>query len=163
MVRDSVVFLKGHDREVIYDAEHSFLTATRDDPAYAGETLLAALDGGADVLVLCDTNGGTLPFEIESVMTAVRRLLESHGHHPRLGIHCHNDCGMAVANTIAAIRTGAIMAQGTINGYGERCGNADITHHLAYFKPQNGKIVHSRPEPVQAEKRCPATSVKQPT
>ncbi len=126
MIRDSVSFLKAHDKEVLYDAEH-FFDGYKADAEYAGQTLLAAMDAGADILVLCDTNGGTLPHEIEAMTTAVDKMLKNHGYAPRLGIHCHNDCGMAVANSIAAIRAGAIMAQGTINGYGERCGNADIT------------------------------------
>ena len=130
MIRDSVAFLKKHDREVIYDAEH-FFDGYKDDADYADQSLLAAMDGGADILTLCDTNGGTLPFEIETIIADVQKRLKSHGYAARLGIHCHNDCGVAVANSIAAVRAGAIMAQGTINGYGERCGNADITTIIA--------------------------------
>jgi 2-isopropylmalate synthase len=126
MIRESVAFLKTHDKEVLYDAEH-FFDGYKDDADYAIETLMAAVDGGADFLVLCDTNGGTLTSEIESMTTAVRSRLSDRGLSPRLGIHCHNDCGVAVANSIAAIQAGAVMAQGTVNGYGERCGNADIT------------------------------------
>jgi 2-isopropylmalate synthase len=126
MIRESVAFLKAHDKEVLYDAEH-FFDGYKDDADYAVQTLVAAMDGGADFLVLCDTNGGTLTFEIESITRAVRSRLNDHGLSPRLGIHCHNDCAVAVANSIAAIQAGAVMAQGTINGYGERCGNADIT------------------------------------
>ncbi len=126
MISDSVAFLKSRDREVIYDAEH-FFDGYKDDPAYASETLLAATQAGADIIVLCDTNGGSLPSEIQTIMTEVSQFLVSSDHSPRLGIHCHNDCAMAVANSIAAVQAGAIMVQGTINGYGERCGNADIT------------------------------------
>jgi 2-isopropylmalate synthase len=126
MIRESVAFLKTHDKEVLYDAEH-FFDGYKDDADYAIETLMAAVDGGADFLVLCDTNGGTLTSEIESMTTAVRSRLSDRGLSPRLGIHCHNDCGVAVANSIAAIQAGAVMVQGTVNGYGERCGNADMT------------------------------------
>ncbi len=125
MIRESVAFLKARGRETIYDAEH-FFDGFRDNPDYALETLSAAADGGADALVLCDTNGGSLPFEIQAAMAAVRRRLE--GRKPvTIGIHTHNDCGLAVANSIEAVRAGAAMVQGTINGYGERCGNADLT------------------------------------
>ena len=84
--------------------------------------------GGADFLVLCDTNGGTLPFEIETIFQDVRQTLFSDtSQGAKLGIHTHNDCGLALANAVAAVRAGAVMVQGTINGYGERCGNMDIT------------------------------------
>jgi 2-isopropylmalate synthase len=126
MIRDSVSFLKGHGREVIYDAEH-FFDGYKEDARYAARTLLAAIESGADFLVLCDTNGGTLPSEIQSIMSEIHRLIrDQEGHATPLGIHCHNDCGMAVANSICAVQAGATMVQGTINGYGERCGNADI-------------------------------------
>lgn len=126
MIRDSVAFLKGHDKEVIYDAEH-FFDGYKDDTAYASQTLLSAAQSGADFLVLCDTNGGTLPSEIKTIITELKQFLESHGCTAQLGIHCHNDCGMAVANSISAVEAGATMVHGTVNGYGERCGNADIT------------------------------------
>jgi 2-isopropylmalate synthase len=89
--------------------------------------LLEAAESGADFLVLCDTNGGTLPSEIHSIVMEIQAFLKSRGHSQHLGIHCHNDCGMAVANSISAVQAGAVMVQGTINGYGERCGNADLT------------------------------------
>jgi 2-isopropylmalate synthase len=132
MIHESVAYLKSAGREVIYDAEH-FFDGYKTDPAYAVKTLAAALDGNADYLVLCDTNGGTLPFEIESIFEDVRqRIADTYQHSEkkpivRLGIHTHNDCGMALANSIAAVRRGATMIHGTINGYGERCGNADLT------------------------------------
>jgi 2-isopropylmalate synthase len=131
MIRDTVSYLKSEGREVIYDAEH-FFDGYKDNPEYAMETLFAAQEAGADALVLCDTNGGTLPFDIE---TATRFVLEAvNARHEAagatspltLGIHTHNDSGLAVANTITAVRAGATMVQGTINGYGERCGNADL-------------------------------------
>ncbi|MDP2646932.1 MAG: citramalate synthase [Desulfobacterales bacterium] len=121
MIRNTVTFLKENHREVIYDAEH-FFDGYRENPAYAMETVKAAIDGGADIIVLCDTNGGSLPFDIGSVIERIGPELPV-----KLGIHAHNDCGLAVANSISAVRSGAVMVQGTINGYGERCGNADLT------------------------------------
>ena len=129
MIRDTVAYLKQNEREVIYDAEH-FFDGYRNNPSYALDTLHAALEGGADAIVLCDTNGGSLPFDVESATEKVMRLLEGKrtekGTAVVLGIHTHNDSGLAVANTITAVRAGATMVQGTINGYGERCGNADL-------------------------------------
>jgi 2-isopropylmalate synthase len=90
------------------------------------QTLTAAVQSGADTIVLCDTNGGTLPFDIEAIVATVKHMLVQKNNPPRLGIHAHNDCGLAVANSLAAVRAGATMVQGTINGYGERCGNADL-------------------------------------
>jgi 2-isopropylmalate synthase len=126
MIRDSVAYLKSNDREVIYDAEH-FFDGYKEDAAYASQTLLNAAQSGADFLVLCDTNGGTLPSEIQTIVADLKQLLEDQGCTAQLGIHCHNDCGMAIANSISAVQSGATMVHGTVNGYGERCGNADIT------------------------------------
>ena len=132
MIRDSVEYLKKNDREVIYDAEH-FFDGYKKNPDYALQTLMAAVDGGAETIVLCDTNGGTLPFDIESIINNIRKSIaekqsiKTDALPFKIGIHTHNDCGMAVANSIVAIRAGAVMVQGTINGYGERCGNADLT------------------------------------
>ncbi|MDI6687189.1 MAG: citramalate synthase [Desulfobacterales bacterium] len=132
MIYDSVEYLKKNDLEVIYDAEH-FFDGYKKNPDYALQTLLAAVKGGADTIVLCDTNGGTLPFEIEFIINNVRKSIaekqtaKTDNLPLKIGIHTHNDCGMAVANSIAAIHAGAVMVQGTINGYGERCGNADLT------------------------------------
>jgi 2-isopropylmalate synthase len=126
MIRDSVALLKSYDREVIYDAEH-FFDAFKENPGYALETLAAAAENGADALVLCDTNGGTLPSDIQTTVTRVKNYLGEKKHDVIIGIHTHNDCGVAVANAIAAVQSGATMVQGTINGYGERCGNADLT------------------------------------
>lgn len=132
MIHESVKYFKENDREVIYDAEH-FFDGYRENQEYALQTLIAALEGGADVVVLCDTNGGTLPFDMASIINNVRNILDEkcsikkHVLPPKIGIHTHNDCGMAVANSIIALQTGAVMVQGTINGYGERCGNADLT------------------------------------
>ena len=127
MIRESVAYLQDAGREVIYDAEH-FFDGYKDNPAYAMQTLLAAVEGGAAMLVLCDTNGGTLPFEIDEIVRQVHASLRDETPQDfNLGIHTHNDSGLAVANTITAVNAGAVMVQGTINGYGERCGNADLT------------------------------------
>ncbi len=131
MIRDSVAFLKHHGREVIYDAEH-FFDGFKKNREYALQTLDAALTGGADFIVLCDTNGGTLHPEVDTIFTDVKehwigKNTKGSVNPPvKLGIHTHNDCGLAVANSITAVRAGSVMVQGTINGYGERCGNADL-------------------------------------
>jgi len=119
MIEESVAFLREQRRRVIYDAEH-FFDAFRVDRGYALDTLRAAARGGADTLVLCDTNGGSMPWEIERGVIAASALGVT------LGIHAHNDAATAVANSLAAVRAGARHVQGTINGYGERCGNADL-------------------------------------
>lgn len=141
LIRESVGYLKAHAIEVHYDAEH-FFDGYKDNAAYAMETLDAALESGADTLVLCDTNGGTLPHEIEAMTAKVRAHFSSRttmdGEPVRLGIHTHNDTGMAVANSIAAVRAGATIVQGTINGYGERCGNADLTAIIPILKVKMG-------------------------
>lgn len=138
MITDSVAYLKKHVDEVIYDAEH-FFDGYKDNRDYACDTLLAAAEQGADTLVLCDTNGGTLPSEIQTVVQEVQAYLKNHGQTPRFGIHCHNDCGLAVANSIAAVESGAGMVQGTVNGYGERCGNADITSIIPILNLKMGR------------------------
>jgi 2-isopropylmalate synthase len=120
MIGDSVRFMRYEGRQVIYDAEH-FFDAFKANRDYALRTLLAAQEAGASVLVLCDTNGGTMPEEIAEAVEAVRQRTDA-----RIGIHTHNDAGLAVANALAAIRAGASHAQGTINGVGERCGNMDL-------------------------------------
>ena len=120
MIRDSVAFLKSQVPEVIYDAEH-FFDGYHADPDYALATLEAAVEGGADWLVLCDTNGGSLPDDIAAITEAAR---EQFG--VPIGIHAHNDGGLGVANALAAVQAGATQVQGTINGYGERTGNADL-------------------------------------
>jgi 2-isopropylmalate synthase len=141
MIRDSVNYLKHHDLEVIYDAEH-FFDGFNDDPDYALETILTAAQSGAEAVVLCDTNGGSLPSKIFETMNRVKRFFEDHGVNIRLGIHTHNDSGLAVANAVAAVEAGARMVQGTINGYGERCGNADLTTVMPIltFKMQHPTI-----------------------
>lgn len=132
MIAESVKLLKFNGKEVIYDAEH-FFDGYKNNREYALQTISAACESGADFIVLCDTNGGTLPYEIESIMLDVQKHLEEkgckgpQGGAVKLGIHTHNDSGLAVANSITAVRAGAVMVHGTINGYGERCGNADLT------------------------------------
>jgi 2-isopropylmalate synthase len=122
MIRDSVAYLKKKGKEVIFDAEH-FFDGYRRNPAYAIKTVKAALKAGADRIVLCDTNGGTMPNELAEAVRKVTSFISPE----KLGIHAHNDCGLAVANTLEAVRAGVAMIQGTVNGYGERCGNADLT------------------------------------
>ncbi len=149
MITDSVAYLREMRREVIYDAEH-FFDGYRDNPAYALETLLAAVRAGAAAVVLCDTNGGTLPPDIQAIVAEVRKLLQDESplpegeRQPVLGIHTHNDSGMAVANTIMAVQAGATMVQGTINGYGERCGNADLTSIIPILKAKMNRNCMSR-------------------
>jgi 2-isopropylmalate synthase len=121
IIQESLSYLKTHDREVIFDAEH-FFDGYKAAPDYAVATLETALESGADVLVLCDTNGGSMPWEIESIVTEIRDAFPD----AALGIHTHDDGGLAVANSIAAAHAGANHVQGTVNGYGERCGNADL-------------------------------------
>ncbi len=131
MITDTLQFLTSHSRRVIYDAEHWF-DGYKENPSYALETLTAAIQGGAEWLVLCDTNGGTLPDEIKAIAQAVQGFLRELSTEkpelkiPGLGIHTHNDSGTAVANAMAAVQAGATMVQGTMNGYGERCGNANL-------------------------------------
>ena len=126
MIGDTVRHLKTRGREVIYDAEH-FFDGHKANPAYALNTLRAAVEAGADLVVLCDTNGGSLPEEITTAIYTARGALEKIGLNVRLGIHTHNDCGLGVANALAAVRAGAVQVQGTINGYGERTGNCNLT------------------------------------
>ena len=121
MVEESVAFLKQSGRRVIYDAEH-FFDGYKSDAGYAIETLRAASRAGAETLTLCDTNGGSMPWEIEEMLKAVQEGLPG----ARLGIHAHNDGECGVANSVAAVRAGARHVQGTVNGYGERCGNANL-------------------------------------
>ncbi len=124
LIQSSVAYLKGRVEEVIYDAEH-FFDGFKANPEYALQTVQAAVAGGADVVVLCDTNGGGLPREVADTFAVVREVVAT-----RLGIHCHNDSELAVANTLIAVEAGASHVQGTINGFGERCGNANLASIL---------------------------------
>jgi 2-isopropylmalate synthase len=133
MIRDSVGYLKQQGRELVYDAEH-FFDGFRADPGYALASLKAAADAGADWLTLCDTNGGTLPSQIVEIVTAVRAAVPT-----RLGIHTHNDSDLAVANALAAVEAGCLMVQGTINGWGERCGNANLISIIPALQLKMGR------------------------
>jgi 2-isopropylmalate synthase len=132
MIADSVGYLKAQGREVIYDAEH-FFDGYCANPAYALRTLAAAEEAGADVLVLCDTNGGTLPSTLTAIIEEVKKTTCT-----PLGIHAHNDSEMAVANSLAAVQSGIVHVQGTINGYGERCGNANLCSIIPALKLKLG-------------------------
>ncbi|HIK38622.1 MAG: citramalate synthase [Geminocystis sp.] len=126
MIQETIAFFRQRGRQVIYDAEHWF-DGYKANPDYALATLRAAIAGGAQWLVFCDTNGGCLPHEVSSIISEVVAKLSSDlTHNIGLGIHTHNDSGTAVANALAAVLAGVTMVQGTINGYGERCGNADL-------------------------------------
>ncbi|KGA93527.1 citramalate synthase [Leptospirillum ferriphilum] len=125
MIRESCDFLKQSSREVVYDAEH-FFDGFRENPDFALETLRAAEEGGADWIILCDTNGGSMPWEIERAIREVLRSIRK-----PLGIHAHNDSELAVANSLTAVRAGATQVHGTINGIGERCGNANLVSVIA--------------------------------
>jgi 2-isopropylmalate synthase len=138
MIRDTVAHLVKHGREVMYDAEH-FFDGYKDSPEHALSTLEAAAEGGAACLVLCDTNGGTLPDEIVQICAAVRERLPD----VPFGIHTHNDCELAVANAVAAVRVGATQVQGTINGYGERTGNCNLTSVIPILQLKLGMPVVS--------------------
>jgi 2-isopropylmalate synthase len=130
MIADTVAHLTASGREVFYDAEH-FFDGWKLDPSYAAETLVAAARAGATRIVLCDTNGGTLPAEVAELTGAAAAALAAAGTPVAMGIHCHNDCDLAVANTLAGVAAGAVQVQGTINGIGERCGNADLISVVA--------------------------------
>jgi 2-isopropylmalate synthase len=142
MIRESVAYLKSLGREVIYDAEH-FFDGYKSNPVYAMETIRAAAESGADVVVLCDTNGGLMPWELEETLEAVGRAVKA-----PLGIHAHDDAGMAAANTLLAVRKGVTQIQGTINGYGERCGNANLCTIIPTLQLKLGLAVVS-PEQLQ--------------
>lgn len=160
MIQDTIEFFRSQDRRVIYDAEHWF-DGYKQNPDYALQTLEAAIKGGAEWLVLCDTNGGTLPHEVQAIVRAVMNRFEFSVASPEfnptqtsslpqsspgLGIHTHNDSGTAVANAIAAVMEGARMVQGTINGYGERCGNANLCTLIPNLQL---KLGHTCVEPTQ--------------
>jgi 2-isopropylmalate synthase len=134
VIFDSVRYLKTKKKEVVFDAEH-FFDGYIADPRYALKTVEAAINGQADRIVLCDTNGGIMPGDIKETVEAVRKSFPDIA----LGIHAHNDCGLGVANSLAAVEAGVTMVQGTINGYGERCGNADLISVIANLQLKLGK------------------------
>lgn len=141
IIEQSVAYLKANGRRVIYDAEH-FFDGYKADPAYAIETLQAAIRGGAEMIVLCDTNGGSLPWEVERIIRETLKrlsLAESPSVSPiPFGIHAHNDSECAVVNSLVAVREGATQVQGTINGVGERCGNANLISVIANLELKMG-------------------------
>lgn len=143
LIEETISFLKKHGRRVFFDAEH-FFDGYKNNPEYALKTLIVAENSGAERIVLCDTNGGSLPFEIEEIIKKVKEKVKA-----GLGIHTHNDSSLAVANTICAVKNGVIHVHGTINGFGERCGNADLTSIIPVLQIKMGykcipdeKLVH---------------------
>jgi 2-isopropylmalate synthase len=133
MIGESVGYFKERGKEVVYDAEH-FFDGYKANPSYALKTLIAAAENGAQVVVLCDTNGGSLPWEIEEICITVADKVDV-----AFGIHAHDDGGCGVANTLAAVRVGAVQVQGTINGYGERVGNANLCTIIPDLQLKMGK------------------------
>jgi 2-isopropylmalate synthase len=131
MITDSIRLMRDNGREVIYDAEH-FFDGWKLNPEYAVKSIQAAALGGAMLITLCDTNGGTMPEEIAELVRAAQAKLDV-----PVGIHCHNDCELGVANSLAAVDAGAAQVQGTINGFGERCGNADLISVIANLAVKN--------------------------
>ncbi len=133
IIFDSVRFLNKNNKRVFYDAEH-FFDGYKANPEYALKTIKAAQDAGAEVIVFCDTNGGTLPWEIKNIILEVKSKISLEC----FGIHCHNDLGLAVANSVISLDQGCIHIQGTINGYGERCGNANLIPILGILQLKMG-------------------------
>jgi len=133
IIYDSVKFLTKNDRRVFYDAEH-FFDGYKANPRYALKALQAARDAGAELLILCDTNGGTLPREVKKIVSEIKKKLSLKS----FGIHCHNDLGLAVANSVISVSDGCEHIQGTINGYGERCGNADLVTIMGILQLKMG-------------------------
>jgi len=133
IISDSIAYMKRHVDEVIFDAEH-FFDGFRSNPEFALECLQAAQDGGADWIVLCDTNGGRTPTDIRAALERVKQAVNT-----PLGIHCHNDGELAVANTMAGVEMGVRQVQGTINGFGERCGNLNLCSMIANLELKMGK------------------------
>ncbi len=139
LIHDSVAYLKGRVGRIIFDAEH-FFDGYKREPDYALKALQAAEQGGAEYLVLCDTNGGTMPLEVFEIFKKIKRLFKT-----PLGIHCHNDAEVGVANSLMAVAAGASQVHGTINGIGERCGNANLVSILADLQLKMGhKLVSER-------------------
>ncbi|MCK8824396.1 citramalate synthase [Fuchsiella alkaliacetigena] len=132
MIEDTVSYLKSQGLRVFYDAEH-FFDAYAANPNYALETVQAAVKGGAEIVILCDTNGGTLPLQLKEIIEEVKDQIEA-----PLGIHAHNDSEVAVANSLLSLDSGVTQVQGTINGYGERCGNANLSSIIPNLKLKRG-------------------------
>ena len=148
MIRESVAYLKSKGKEVMFDAEH-FFDGYKDDSDQAMAAIEAAAEGGADVIVLCDTNGGAMLHEVSEITSAVVRALPI-----PIGIHTHNDCELAVANALAALRSGAVQVQGTINGYGERTGNCNLTSVIPNLQAEAWESGRTRIEPATGNCRC---------
>lgn len=146
MIGDTVRYIREQGRELIYDAEH-FFDGYKDDPAYALRTLEAAAGAGAAALVLCDTNGGTMPHELSEIVADVRKRFDG-----ILGIHTHNDSEVAVANALAAVELGCTHVQGTMNGYGERCGNSNLVAVIANLELKLGHTCVGREKLAQLAK-----------
>ncbi|HEY8117760.1 MAG TPA: citramalate synthase [Methylophilaceae bacterium] len=134
MISDTIGFLKKNGKEVVFDAEH-FFDGYKANPDYAMQTLQVAADAGADTLCLCDTNGGSFPNDVFSITEKVVKRFKA-----QIGIHCHNDSEMAVANSVAAVQAGAVQVQGTINGIGERCGNANLCSIIPNLQLKLGRL-----------------------
>ena len=132
MIFESIAYMKKHREEVLFDCEH-FFDGYKNNSDYALKTVKEAESAGADWIVLCDTNGGTLPHEVRSIFEEVKKLISI-----RIGIHAHNDSEVAVANSLTAVQTGAEQVQGTINGIGERCGNANLVSIISNLKIKMG-------------------------
>jgi 2-isopropylmalate synthase len=157
MISETVAYLVSEGREVIYDAEH-FFDGWKANPQYAAETIRAAAKAGAKLIVMCDTNGGSLPEEIERITKEASVTVNV-----PLGIHCHNDCELAVANSLAAVDAGAVHVQGTVNGLGERCGNADLISVIGNLalKKKGYEVLRARGGiPEAAQHRGPNPSEK---
>ncbi len=138
VIHDSISFLKRHTDKVVFDCEH-FFDGFMDDPEFAIECCRVAADAGADVICMCDTNGGRLPDAIAAATDAVRQAVPT-----PLGIHCHNDSELAVANSLTAVQHGVVQVQGTINGIGERCGNVNLCSVIANLQlKMHHKVVHA--------------------
>lgn len=125
IIKDSIIFLRQKGKKIFFDAEH-FFDGYKNNAEYAKKVIETAVDAGAERIVLCDTNGGTLPDEVIQILNNCKGFLPE-----KFGVHFHNDCGVAIANTMAAVNTGAVQIQGTLNGIGERCGNANLATLIA--------------------------------
>ena len=146
MIRDSIACMKARGKEVLFDAEH-FFDGYKNNPRYALQVVRTALDAGADRIIFCDTNGGAMPHEVSAVLGKASAVIPME----KAGIHAHNDCGLAVANSLAAVREGVRIVQGTVNGYGERSGNADLISVIANLQ-------------IKMKMRClPVASIRQLT
>ena len=150
MIDETIRYLAGKKRRIFFDAEH-FFDGSKADADYALKAILTAVNAGAESVTLCDTNGGSMPEEIfAGVQTVIQALAESGKESVMVGIHTHNDCGLAVANSLSAVEAGASLVQGTINGFGERCGNANLVTIIAnLLLKKNGRFAALKPESLE--------------